>query len=575
MRVSLSVAVLLAAALCVALLFRHLSYPLLWHDEALTAVFAERVLEVGYPKVHGSRNANYPMHHDLSVGIREGLDAYIGSPWAQYYFAAPGVAWAAGVEDLYAKTLRVRLPFAAAGAAGVALLLWTAIGSLRGALRRRAFALCALGLLAWSVSLQLHLREVRYYSLVIALAAGALHLTVRRRLRHDLGAAAYTLGVAGCLVLLFNTFYLAFAGLGLGLGLHALGSALRRGVREGGLRRLASDLLPLALAGLAVIPFAVFYDTLAVGEAFSHAYTGPKNAYANKLVWLVEALLRYEFLAPALGLRLAVAALRLGRGDEAPELRERLRLADLLAVVAVCYAVVVAAAPFFYERYSLLLSPLLVLLLLLDAFALVDLLHDGAPAALRRGLAVGLGAMGAVVLALVLAMRAPELAGRVHELRHVYRGPLDFLVPYLKEAYPDPARLVIATNYEDPSLRYYLGARVIVGWFNPHVARDLLFEPDVIVPRPGGKHRDALAYLARRGHFAERRFEVADVPANNVPSLAPWNHARWVHRFRTPSLDEEGARPLVILERVDDTADPPRRARDSGAAPDPSAARPE
>ena len=64
---------------------------------------------------------------------------------------------------------------------------------------------------------------------------------------------------------------------------------------------------------------------------------------------------------------------------------------------------------------------------------------------------------------------------------------------------------MIATNYEDPSLRYYLGSRVIVGWFNPNVEQDLLLDPAVIIPRPGGKNRRALAHLASRPRAVESR----------------------------------------------------------------------
>ena len=116
-----------------------------------------------------------------------------------------------------------------------------------------------------------------------------------------------------------------------------------------------------------------------------------------------------------------------------------------------------------------------------------------------------------------------------------------------------------------------------MGWFNPNVEQDLLLEPDVIIPRPGGMNRRALAILASRGSFDEHRFPVRNLPANNVPSLAPWNHARWVHRFRTPTLEADARDALVILERaaVDDTSDPPRRASGSAEAPAPSAAPPE
>jgi len=48
-----------AAAICVAAglliftisLFKHISYPLMWADESMTAVGAQRVFEFGYPKV--------------------------------------------------------------------------------------------------------------------------------------------------------------------------------------------------------------------------------------------------------------------------------------------------------------------------------------------------------------------------------------------------------------------------------------------------------------------------------------------------------------------------------------------
>jgi hypothetical protein len=551
-----AVGLALAGALFGAVLFKHLAHPLLWNDEALTAVFGERVLAYGYPKVHGPKNAHYPMHHDLSVGVKEGLDAYVGSPWLQYFFAAPAVAWAAGADEIYARTFRLRLPFALAGAAGVAVVLWTGLLSLEGGARRALFALLFLLLASYSVSLILHLREVRYYPLVVLFGACALHVTVRHRLRGDLGTAAYTVALAALLFLLFNTFYLAFVGLALGLGVHAVGSALREGGPAGPrLRRLAGDLLPLLVAGVAVLPLLAFYDTFGVVGAFAEAFHGPKNAYGNKLRWLLESLLRYELLAPVVAFRLAVVIqLALG-GDPArpPGFALRLRLANLLGVVIVCYAPVVAAAPFFYERYSILLSPLLTLLLLLDAFSLVDLL-TGAPAR-RRGVAIASLAVGLACLVGNLWVRLPEFRGRIAEIRHLYRGPLDFVIPHLLRTYAHPERLVIATNYEDPSLRYYLGSWVVVGWFNPDLAHDLLFDPDVIIPRAGRMHREVLTYLAERGEhtgrgtYTSRRFDVADLAANNVPSLAPWNHSRWVHHFETvrPGEDDRGA--LVILER--------------------------
>ncbi len=195
----------------------------------------------------------------------------------------------------------------------------------------------------------------------------------------------------------------------------------------------------------------------------------------------------------------------------------------------------------------------------------------------RRHASLAFAALGAASFCASLWVRLPEFRGRLQEIRHVYRGPLDFAIPYLAQRYAQPEDLMIATNYEDPSLRYYLGSRVIVGWFNPNLEQDLLLDPDVIIPRPGGKNRRALAHLASRGSFRVHRLPVRNVSANNVPSLAPWNHARWVHRFETPRADTEDRDALVILERRPgvDTSSAPRTAPDSAEAPAPTVLPPE
>ncbi len=117
-------ALLLVAVVLVGIaLFRHLSYPLMWADEAETAMFAERVLAHGYPKVHGPRNVIYQFGPNAVLGVKEGPDAYIGTTWGQFYFAVPGLLWARGSDDLYTRTLRARLPFALAGGVGIGLWL--------------------------------------------------------------------------------------------------------------------------------------------------------------------------------------------------------------------------------------------------------------------------------------------------------------------------------------------------------------------------------------------------------------------------------------------------------------------
>ena len=85
---------LVALAAFSAMLLGRLGHPLLWSDEADTAMFGTRVLAYGYPKVHGPDNVVYQFGPDVALGIKERFDAYIGTTWGHFYFAVPGLWWA-------------------------------------------------------------------------------------------------------------------------------------------------------------------------------------------------------------------------------------------------------------------------------------------------------------------------------------------------------------------------------------------------------------------------------------------------------------------------------------------------
>ena len=86
--------------------------------------------------------------------------------------------------------------------------------------------------------------------------ACAVSITAYRDIFRNIGGAIYTVALTVVCLLLFNSFYLAFVGLGLGLAINAL------------LESLPDD-------------------------------TTPKNEYGYKRLGLIKGLLRYEFLAAA------------------------------------------------------------------------------------------------------------------------------------------------------------------------------------------------------------------------------------------------------------------------------------
>jgi hypothetical protein len=539
------------------LTFKHISYPLIWADESDTVMFAQRVLEFGYPKVDDGKNVVYGLHPHLlpdgSLGLRASkeLGAYTGAPWAYYYFGAIGVALAERHDDLYAKTAWLRIPFATAGVLGLAVLLWGMLESVGPSRRSRlAFAAAFWMLAAWSISLILHLREARYYGLIVLLSCSLLVVFLRHQALGRLSTPRYWILATGLLFLIFNTLYPVYAIFCATLGLHLIGGALRSAApaRER-LRGLLVGALPL-LASLALcLPLLGFFEFVEQTQGWMKDWGASLERYEESLGTVLRILARYEFLAPALGMRLAVT---LGSGrDDDDAARLRRRFASLLFLFCVCYVLLISLVPFIWERYFVALSPAITGLLLLDTWTFAGRLR-AAPGRLGNRLAA---ALLAACFAVVVGVRVPELRGRVYEITHRYMGPLDYIIPYLRERHPDPAELVIATNYEEPAYMYYLGARVTVGFYGANLEEDLAVQPDVIVFRPWKQQSWALERLRRRARYRSHSFPVRSWKTNNVPGLSPDSAGRGlVHLFETQYA--EGADRVTVLERVPDPSEP-------------------
>ena len=148
----------------------------------------------------------------------------------------------------------------------------------------------------------------------------------------------------------------------------------------------------------------------------------------------------------------------------------------------------------------------------------------------------------------------PELSGRVHELTHRYRGPLDHVVAFVAERYDAPADLVVATNSEAAALHYYLGSIVIVDSFPVRLEQDFMYQPDVIVPRPTGRSQRYLGQLAVRARYDQDDLPVVNLLTNNVPTLSPRDAGGATHRFETADLPE-GSAGMPVLTRVRASAD--------------------
>jgi hypothetical protein len=549
----------LSLGLFAAVLFGRLSYPLLWQDEAETAMFGQRILEYGYPKVHGPRNVIYQFGFDVAMGVNERHDAYIGTTWGHFYFATIGLTLAELSQDLRWRTALMRLPFALAGAGGVLVALAGLIPAFRD--RRAQLSLVAAHLLlaVVSVALVLHLREVRYYALVALLSSALFALHARHHAYRRIGFRAWALGTALLLFLLYHTFYVGFLVLATALALDRL-VASRERPPENRARVLARELAPLAGAALAALPFVIFFEQLQTARAFADRFAFGPADYARNAFAILRYMARYELLVPALGL--GVVGLALARRPGAGRVMARDVAAPVRRFLGILLGVNLllnAVNPVLYGRYLVVLTPLLNALVLLQVAHLVQWARSragrGASPAMRGAVVLlSLGFLAAGVLP-----KAPDLAGRLRELREPVRGPLDFAIPFLAERYRDTRGLVIATNYESYPLMTYLGSHVIVGLSGANLTRDRGLRPDVVIPRKRWPtHLGILANFLRQGEFERHVLPVLDAHYNTTPELGRWPTVPVAHSFetRTPATEGES---LELFLRIDRPVAPAER----------------
>jgi hypothetical protein len=546
----LSGAIVLLSILLVVSVCKNISYPLLWNDEAETAMFATRVLQYGYPKVHDGKNMLYLLElPDKTVGIDRKTDAYIGTVWGHFYFAAVGELFARCTQDLYLKTAMLRIPFALAGLCGIGLFALTAMGFFRMSRDQRLLFVCLFLLLVLlSVSLALHMREVRYYSLSILFSAAVFFLYSCFVLFRAMHARVYIPLMSCVLVLIYDTFPPAY---GASVIMVSLAEGLRF-IRKTPRKEIALALAPLLVSVAVVIPVMAFFDTLAVSAAFSKLFAITPGVRFTNLMRVYAYFREYEFLYALLAAKgmLLVLWLCLNPGHVAAgpaaedreksaqnrdsientatrraEMTTRFYASNFLMVSGLVYLLLILLMPLphIYERYFIALVPLFMIVLLFDLFTLYDLLEEISSGTLRRMIALLLLLPMAILLCQGGVGKYESIRGHIYELFHPYQGPLDYVIPYIQTHYPRPADLVIATNYEECAFMYYLGAGTTIGYVGNNLEEDLKKQPDIIIIRKRWAYtnrEEIFGLFFKRAAYSRVVFPIVDTPVNNIPEVS-------------------------------------------------------
>lgn len=520
-------------------LFKNIQYPLLWNDESETAVYAKRILQYGYPKINDGKNIVWLSYlPDRSIGINKNNDSCEALVWGQYYFAAIGEFFAGKVNDIYLKTALLRIPFAAAGLIGLIIMALSVSwlfgkNSINELIFFNSFFLLAL----FSVPLVLHMREVRHPSLEILLAASILYTYFSYRYHNRIKFTTYFAASTILLFCLYHVFHLTCFIFLAAIGLYEAFLFLK----EKDLGRFLRNVAPLLASLMIIAPFFILCKTMAMGEAYRNFLKiGTMPFWDRHIIGFVGLIQKYDFLYPAIAAKIAFFCIfiyisRVGRNASFP-IKRVMRISNFLGFLIIFYSFTITFFPhhFIFERYYIVLYPVIMMILLLDIFGSIKLLAsiESTKARIYNSVACVL------IISCAAYIKLPDmmarLKGHAYEISHQYKGPMDFIIPFIKSHHTNPENLVIATNYEELDYVYYLGSKVIVGFAGNTLKEDLKLCPDIIVVRKRFSFVDTRVFDKFLAGYSYEMFvfPVRDYFVNNIPESV-------FHLYKTPDCSDE------------------------------------
>lgn len=555
----LAVSLLLLAGLFLVSLFKNIKYPLLWNDEAETAMYAKRILSYGYPKIHDGKNTVYLLElPNKRLGMNEKLDAWTCLPWGQYYFAAIGVFLAEGVNDIYSKTAILRIPFAIAGFSGLVIIALLAARLFR---KNITYMLAFLVLFTifelLSISLVLHLREVRSYSINIFLSACLFYSYVSYAGLKKTGAFNYVASTTLILILLFNNNFISYFISAAAIGLISFIELLK----ERGAKNFMICMLPLFLSFAVVIPLLLFFDIFRISEEFSKFFGISYRTSLNHISYILDFFKKYEFLYLALFAKTVLIALRfyyyrrpgLTKAilEKLTSIKQKIFLSDFLSLYFIVHILAIAKIPYptIFERYIIGLQPVLIIILLLDIFIIFEIAPGLNKSLFRRIFAPATLLLMSILFMASLTDKMGLIKGHIYELSHQYKGPLDFVVPYIQHNYKNTDNLIIATNYEECSYMYYLNSKVVIGYVGNNLEEDMKTDPDIIILRKNGAQttkKEIFGPFFERSNYVKVPFPVFDYLVNNIPETSgPIRHL-----YRTEMAENADERLNIYIKTI-------------------------
>lgn len=520
--------------------FKNITYPLFWADESMTAMGSERVLNFGFPKVHDGKNVFYDLRHtNPTLGINED-DAYIGGTgWGHYYFGTIGYTLAAGEEDVFSKTAIFRSTFAMLGILGLAIFAFFVSHFFEHIFDRLSFASLFTLLCLLSVPLALHIREVRYYSLVIFLVSTILGLYSLHRFKGKVNPIAFSIVISLLLPLLFISFapvfFIVLVAIALTEGIILVSYLLNKKPLTEYFSTNWKSLVGYLVAIFIVLPLLSYFKTFEISKAMAEF-----NGYNSKMYWqnaktIYDYFRKFELLYLAIILK---AIVWVGAKKNWNTAQSLYQFSGFLAVFFVVSLFLMARIPnFIYTRYIIFLQPVVAISVVLDLFTLLYIRSQKSTTIVNSIMILFIALVAGGILHNI-STNSKTISGHLAEISEPYKGPLDYTIPAIKEKYVKTDTLVVATNYEETSYMYYLGCKAAVGFIGNNLEEDAKVLPHVISYRkPWGNHIDIFQNYMKQSSYIRLAYPVYDNPVNNIPELNFM--PAFNHKFKTLTTENE------------------------------------
>jgi len=563
LRLSLYALVLVLVFLFGVSLFKNISYPLIWGDEAETAIYAGRILKHGFPVVHDGNNTMYlEVIKDWEI-VSKKNDLYIGNVWGQYYFAAIGEYFAGKTNDIYQKTKYLRIPFAGIGLLGV-LILPTAFLFIfkKGSNKKLLFLICYLTLTLFLISLVLHLREVRNYSLVVFLLATTIFTFTKTYFTQVFPKWLYVFLMTTVLVLLFNSFPPGFLAIFVSLGSYVvidyyLSDIYRKNLKGVNFimdffKKSFCLLLPLCLSAVAIIPIYLFFK---MSQTSSLTYLKANYTYHTYFYYLtsvINFLALHNFLILAVFQKVVLVFLYYFlRKKIDPQDRDRLeikniyRVSNFVTYICLIHILMAPLTPFLFNRYYLFVQPLLVVVITIDFFLNIEIFRYLASRKMKLNFMMEFFFTLLFFFMISMVFKLDTIKGHLYELQNRYYGPVDFIVGYIKANYQNTEDLVITTNVEESSFIYYLKSQVMCD----EIIKCKKALPDISIIRlyrwSSADFTEKTEKLISSGQYKKILLPILDYQVNNIPEFTlPLRHL-----FKTPLTDNNDEKTWLLVRK--------------------------